>query len=327
LVLFGAPAPTAPPSHEPPLAQRYLHLDHDGELEGFEAKVRDTQHLDSAMFEAWMNAYLATDAQSRTGHPASVRIPAGLMAAANDMDRLGQLPYDPQQITVPVLVIQGEWDEVAPPAAGLWIYQRLASPLKRFVIISQAGHRAHLEKNRGQLYRETETFLNGGDSADGPRYAVFFEVKPNGDGGRKAYLDTAGALRSKLDTISGFVSIERFDNESRPGWLLSLSHWRDEAALITWREVFEHRVAQEKGRHGVFADYRIRVARQVAAGGDLTVADETNCGPGTGTQRFASLSTPGHRVALIEGGGLPGGTHWQVIRDYGLHQRRQAPHE
>jgi heme-degrading monooxygenase HmoA len=42
------------------------------------------------------------------------------------------------------------------------------------------------------------------------------------------------------------VSIERFDNRSRPGWLLSLSLWRDESALVAWREVFEHRVAQQK---------------------------------------------------------------------------------
>ena len=52
---------------------------------------------------------------------------------------------------------------MAPPSAGIWLFDRLGSPLKRFVVFSQAGNRAHLENNRWQLYRETEAFLNGGD--------------------------------------------------------------------------------------------------------------------------------------------------------------------
>ena len=116
------------------------------------------------MFAAWVSAYLATDPHSGDRQPASVRVPAGMNAAYDDMERLGQLPYDPKRVTTPVLVIQGEWDAVAPPSAGLWLFDRLGSPLKRFVVLSQAGHRAHLERNCWQLYRETEIFLNGGDS-------------------------------------------------------------------------------------------------------------------------------------------------------------------
>lgn len=70
------------------------------------------------------------------------------------------------------------------------------------------------------------------------------------------------------------MSIERFESRSTPGWLLSRSLWREESALIAWREMFEHREAQQKGRHGIFEDYRIRVVRQVTEGGDLTLVDD-----------------------------------------------------
>jgi pimeloyl-ACP methyl ester carboxylesterase len=59
----------------------------------------------------------------------ATRVPSGMNAAVTEMSRLGQLPYDPHEITRPVLVIQGEWDAVAPPAAGMWLYSRLGSAL------------------------------------------------------------------------------------------------------------------------------------------------------------------------------------------------------
>jgi heme-degrading monooxygenase HmoA len=104
--------------------------------------------------------------------------------------------------------------------------------------------------------------------------AVIFEVWP-ADGRKQAYLDIAAALRPLLEQIDGFISIERFESLSEPGKILSLSFFRDEAAVQTWRNIAEHRAAQAQGRTGVFRDYRLRIAG--------------------------------------------------VIRDYGMHQREQAP--
>lgn len=89
--------------------------------------------------------------------------------------------------------------------------------------------------------------------------AVIFEVEP-APGQRQAYLDIAAALRPRLDAIDGFISIERFESLTRPGRILSLSFWRDEAAIQAWRRIESHRDAQSAGRAGMFADYRIRVA-------------------------------------------------------------------
>ncbi|MDX5372209.1 MAG: antibiotic biosynthesis monooxygenase [Pseudomonadaceae bacterium] len=89
--------------------------------------------------------------------------------------------------------------------------------------------------------------------------AVIFEVQP-APGRRDAYLGLAAELREQLQAIDGFLSIERFESLSQPGRLLSLSFWRDEAAVRQWRNTEEHRQAQLAGRGGVFADHRLRVA-------------------------------------------------------------------
>ncbi|WP_438749700.1 antibiotic biosynthesis monooxygenase family protein [Pararhizobium sp. O133] len=89
--------------------------------------------------------------------------------------------------------------------------------------------------------------------------AVIFEVTP-AYGRRSAYLDLAGQLHARLDKIDGFLSIERFESLKLPGKILSLSFWRDEAAITRWRNGPDHRAAQHAGRNGTFADYRLRIA-------------------------------------------------------------------
>jgi heme-degrading monooxygenase HmoA len=89
--------------------------------------------------------------------------------------------------------------------------------------------------------------------------AVIFEVWP-AEGERRHYLDLAAQLRPLLDHIEGFISIERFESLVEPGKLLSLSFWRDEAAVAQWRTLQAHRAAQAKGRAGIFANYRLRIA-------------------------------------------------------------------
>lgn len=89
--------------------------------------------------------------------------------------------------------------------------------------------------------------------------AVIFEVWPKRER-RQDYLDIAAALRPQLERIDGFLSIERFESLTEPGKILSLSFFRDEAAVAAWRNIEDHRRAQAKGRGEVFADYRLRIA-------------------------------------------------------------------
>jgi heme-degrading monooxygenase HmoA len=89
--------------------------------------------------------------------------------------------------------------------------------------------------------------------------AVIFEVWPK-PGHKQRYLDLAAELRPLLDTIDGFISIERFESLYEPGKMLSLSFFRDEAAVNAWRNLEPHRHAQALGRSEIFSNYRLRIA-------------------------------------------------------------------
>jgi heme-degrading monooxygenase HmoA len=105
--------------------------------------------------------------------------------------------------------------------------------------------------------------------------AVLFEAWPApGEGAH--YLELAAGLRPGLERIDGFLSVERFESLAEPGKLLSLSFWRDEAAVAAWRNSPAHRRVQAKGRGGVFTDYRLRIAAVVR---DYGMADRNEAPP------------------------------------------------
>lgn len=92
--------------------------------------------------------------------------------------------------------------------------------------------------------------------------AVIFELRPR-PGRTSAYFDLAAALRRELEGIEGFISVERFCSVADPGKFLSLSFFRDEAAVQAWRTQSAHRTAQTVGRRDIFAEYRLRIAEIV----------------------------------------------------------------
>jgi heme-degrading monooxygenase HmoA len=89
--------------------------------------------------------------------------------------------------------------------------------------------------------------------------AVIFEVEPHPEH-KQQYLDIAASLRPQLEQIDGFISIERFQSLGDENRILSLSFFRDEAAITQWRNLQSHREAQLKGRSDLFRNYRIRIA-------------------------------------------------------------------
>jgi len=76
----------------------------------------------------------------------------------------------------------------------------------------------------------------------------------------QTYFDMAAAMKPELEKIDGFIRVERFESMAEPGKYVSLSEWRDESAVVAWREHAEHQFAQQKGIAQIFADFRIRVA-------------------------------------------------------------------
>lgn len=88
---------------------------------------------------------------------------------------------------------------------------------------------------------------------------VIFEVTPKLEG-KEEYLHIASLLRDHLASAPGFISIERYQSLANPHKILSLSFWKDEQSISSWRNLVEHRKAQAQGREALFDDYRIRVA-------------------------------------------------------------------
>jgi heme-degrading monooxygenase HmoA len=118
-------------------------------------------------------------------------------------------------------------------------------------------------------------------------FSVIFEVHPAADQW-DAYLGYAKMLRPELEQIEGFVDNIRYRSLTREGWILSLSGWRDEKALVRWRTRANHHDVQQKGRSKVLLDYHLRVGQvtrdtRLPAGFALQEQrlDETETGLGT----------------------------------------------
>lgn len=157
LVLFGAPGPRESRPVEP--WPSYFTLQGEDQWKAWEAPVKTAGRWRREAFEAWAKVYLASD-----GGRGAVRVPSGLMACVSELERTGRLPYHPEALSLPTLVILGEWDVVTPLPQALEIFRRLPSPEKRLTVIGQGGHRMHLEASRRAFFMEVNAFLQAGDN-------------------------------------------------------------------------------------------------------------------------------------------------------------------
>jgi len=122
-------------------------------------------------------------------------------------------------------------------------------------------------------------------------FAVIFEVHPKPERWDD-YLSNAKLLTPELEKIDGFIANQRYKSRRREGWLVSLSLWRDEKALIRWRTLALHHEVQAKGRAEIFADYHLRVGEIIA---------DTGAAPGTALvqQRLDETAVGAGKVATV----------------------------
>src|SRR5262245_19474676 len=93
--------------------------------------------------------------------PPVVRSPAGTVQDGRDYWSAGKPLYDPSRIVAPTLVVTAEWDDANPPALGRAVFSKLSgAAAKRYVEIGEASHLVMLERNRLQLFREVQLFLD-----------------------------------------------------------------------------------------------------------------------------------------------------------------------
>ena len=119
------------------------------------------QLLSPEVFAGWSACEIATDPKGAKQSPSEVRTPNGYYADEQDYLMAGKPLWEPSEIVAPTLVVVGDWDGVQPPSRAETVFSKLVNaPERRLVQIGEATHLVLLERNRLQLYREVQMFLD-----------------------------------------------------------------------------------------------------------------------------------------------------------------------
>ena len=90
-----------------------------------------------------------------------------------------------------------------------------------------------------------------------PYYAVIFTAQRTG--GDSGYGAMADKMMEMAEQQPGYVGVETTRDEDGLG--ITVSYWADEAALIAWKKVSEHLLAQQLGKSRWYSHYTLRVAK------------------------------------------------------------------
>jgi pimeloyl-ACP methyl ester carboxylesterase len=118
------------------------------------------QVLSEAHMQNWGAAFLASDPTANQRMPPSVMTPGGPLADLADL-WAGKALYDPAKITVPTLIVRGEWDSVCNDQDAATLFASIGTKHKRDCKIERATHLMHLETQRVKLYQAVNNFLIG----------------------------------------------------------------------------------------------------------------------------------------------------------------------
>jgi heme-degrading monooxygenase HmoA len=86
--------------------------------------------------------------------------------------------------------------------------------------------------------------------------AIFSSQRTSGDQG---YAVMAERMLELAQTQPGFLGVESARDEA--GFGITVSYWRDEAAIAAWKANAEHTVAQRLGWEKWYAAFRLRICR------------------------------------------------------------------
>src|SRR3546814_4115367 len=100
-----------------------------------------------------------------------------------------------------------------------------------------------------------------------PYYAVIFSSRRTAIAA--GYEAAAARMLELAAQQDGYLGAESTRGDD--GFGITVSYWRDEAAIRAWKQQAEHRIAQQIGRRDWYAHYEIRIARvERAYGGAVT---------------------------------------------------------
>ena len=119
--------------------------------------------IPAGWFDAWADATWATDPDANTHTPPAIRAPNGVVADGQEYWSAGKAYYDPAKITAPTLLVGAEWDRDAPPYMAQTLFPLLINaPGKRYVMLAEGTHTIIMEKNRLELFKTVQAFLDEG---------------------------------------------------------------------------------------------------------------------------------------------------------------------
>lgn len=117
--------------------------------------------IPAGWFEAWAQATIASDPVGAAQNPPVLRAPNGVVADGARYWGKGVIPWKPEDIKVPVLLIKAEWDQDTPAYMAQNLFPKLTgAPYKRYVELGEGTHTIIMEKNRMNLFREVQLFLD-----------------------------------------------------------------------------------------------------------------------------------------------------------------------
>jgi pimeloyl-ACP methyl ester carboxylesterase len=117
--------------------------------------------IPAGWFDAWADATFATDQDGAKMNPPVLRAPNGVVQDGLDYWAAGKAYYDPAKLTMPTMLVLGEWDRDTPPYMAQTLFPLLVnSPGKRFVMLAEGTHTIIMEKNRMQLFQAVQGFLD-----------------------------------------------------------------------------------------------------------------------------------------------------------------------
>jgi pimeloyl-ACP methyl ester carboxylesterase len=119
--------------------------------------------IPAGWFDAWADATFASDPEGAKMSPPVLRAPNGVVQDGAEFHGAGKGYYDPAKITVPTLLVLGEWDRDTPPYMAQTLFPLMVnSPGKRLVMLPEGTHTIIMEKNRMELFRVVQSFLDEG---------------------------------------------------------------------------------------------------------------------------------------------------------------------
>lgn len=136
-------------------------------LEGV-SEDKCSEVLPSGWFEQWAQVILASDPKEQNG---IIRAPAGVIQDVREFWSVGRSFYEPEDITVPVLLIHAEWDKDVTLEQMVNLFPRFQnSSFRRWVEIGEGTHMVIMERNRWQILESIGAFLDIKNSLEFSRH-------------------------------------------------------------------------------------------------------------------------------------------------------------